>query len=156
MRRLTEGERELTRSVFGDAIDLDRVRIAPRLPGRTAVTTGSTINFPRDGPFDFAIEPPQMQAWLVHELVHVWQFQTRRLNTLVSWALTAASGGYGPSRRGYRYTHPFDWDRLNLEQQASAVEHAFLLREGAATTEPPLALADFEGLTPFAALTRTV
>ena len=82
MRRLTPGERALARGVFADAIDLDRVRIAPWLPGRTAVTTGSTIHFTRGATADFAGEPPHLQAWLVHELVHVWQFQTRALRTL--------------------------------------------------------------------------
>lgn len=154
VRRLTNGERALARSVFAGAIDLDRVRIAPRLPGRTAVTTGSTINLPKDAPADFAQEPAPLQAWLIHELVHVWQFQTHPGRTILSWAGVVASGGYGPRRRGYAYPHPFAWDRLNLEQQASVVEHAFLLRAGAATTDPPLTLADFAGITPFEPLTR--
>lgn len=158
MRPLSDGERRLARGVFGDAFDLDKVRIAPHLPGRTAMTLGSTVHFPRDAPADFATEPLRVQAWLIHELTHVWQFQTQPGRTVLSWAGVVASGGYGPSQRGYDYRHPFEWTRLNLEQQARVVEHAFLLRAGAATVTagggPKLTLADYVGRTPFEDLTR--
>ncbi len=158
MRPLTPGERRLAQSVFGAALDADRVRIAAHLPGQVAITLGRIIWMPRHAPRDFAREGPVMQAWLVHELTHAWQFQTAPLRTLASWASVLASGGYGPARRGYDYRHPFDWPRLNLEQQASVVEHAFLLRAGAATAGmaggPALTLADYAGRTPFADLAR--
>jgi hypothetical protein len=154
MRPLSQGERALARSVFGAAIDLDRVRLAPVLPGGGAITLGRVILFPHDAQWDFAEQPARLQAWLLHELTHVWQFQTRPWRTLASWARVLLSGGYGPAQRGYLYAHPFDWARLNLEQQASVVEHAFLLRAGAATTQPPLTLADYAGRTPFERLTQ--
>ena len=160
MRLLTEGERRLARSVFGEAITLDAVLIARRIPGRTAVTIGSTIHFPLASPADFAVEDLPTQAWLIHELTHVWQFQTRFAWTVRSWAGVVLSGGYGPGLPGYDYRHPFDWARLNLEQQARVVEHAFLLRSGAATAAngcgPRLTLADYVGRTPFEDLTRRV
>ena len=155
MRGLTAGERRLAQGVFGAALDLDRVRLAPHLPGRTAITLGRTIMFPADAPADFAREEPRLQAWLIHELVHVWQFQRSTLRTLGSWAGVLVTGGYGRRRRAYDYVYPFEWDRLNLEQQASVVEHAFMIRCGAAVTDPPLTLADYVGRTPFEALTRT-
>lgn len=159
MRLLTQAERGLAQSVFGQAISLDKVLIAPCLAGRTAVTVGSTIHFPRDAPADFAAQPIATQAWLVHELTHVWQFQSHAARTVLSWAGVLLSGGYGPGRRGYDYRHPFDWSRLNLEQQARVVEHAFLLRAGAANASsgeggPKLTLADYVGRTPFEDLTR--
>ncbi len=160
MRRLTAGERRLAKSVFGEAIALDKVLIVPLLPGQTAVTLGSTVHFPQDAPKDFATEDLPTQAWLIHELTHVWQFQTRPAKTVSSWAGVVLSGGYGPSLRGYDYRHPFDWATLNLEQQASVVEHAFLLRAGAATAKngsgSGLTLADYVGRTPFEDLTRKV
>ena len=67
----------------------------------------------------------------MHELVHVWQFQTHTPWTLWSWASTLLRGGYGAGLPGYRYDLPLqDFSRLNLEQQASVVEHAFLLKVG--------------------------
>ena len=166
MRRLTSGEQTLARSVFADALPLDRVRIAPT-PFRMAVTLGPVILMPADTPRDFAAAPLHLQAWLVHELAHVWQFATAPARTLRSWAGVVASGGYGPGLPGYAYAHPFDWAALNLEQQARVVEHAFLIREGAAVeaaapsgshplhsaTRRWARLEDYAGRTPFEALT---
>ena len=162
MRRLTEGERRLARSVFAEALELDRIRIVS-IPAATAVTLGPVILMPADAPRDFATAPVRLRAWLVHELTHVWQFARAPLGTLRSWAGVAASGGYGPGQPGYRYATPFDWTALNLEQQARVVEHAFLMREGAAVeaatpSRAPLRAtrADYAGRTPFEALDRRV
>ncbi len=161
-RRLTRGEQALARSVFADALPLDRVRIVAT-PFRTAVALGPVILMPADAPRDFSTAALPLQAWLMHELVHVWQFATSPAATLRSWAGVVASGGYGPGLPGYAYAHPFEWRALNLEQQARAVEHAFLIREGAAVeaatpcvTEPRrrARLDDYAGRTPFEALTR--
>ena len=161
-RRLTGGEEALARSVFANSLPLDRVRIVPT-PFRTAVALGPVILMPADAPRDFAAAPLPLRAWLVHELVHVWQFATAPAATLRSWAGVVASGGYGPGLPGYDYAHPFDWRTLNLEQQARAVEHAFLIREGAAVeAAAPSGISprrwatrdDYAGRTPFEALTR--
>ena len=119
------------RGVFGDAVRLERVRIR-RGFGRFAVTVGSNLFLPaRLARADFALAEPPVQALFVHELVHVWQFQTRPGWTLRSWAAAVLSGGYGRELGAYRYTLPLgDFMRLNLEQQASVVEHAVLLRQG--------------------------
>lgn len=162
MRCLTPGERALARSVFADSLPLDRVRIAST-PFRTAVTLGPVILMPADAPRDFAAASLTLQAWLVHELVHVWQFADSTAATLNSWAGVVLSGGYGRGLPGYAYDHPFDWSALNLEQQARVVEHAFLIREGAAVeaaapcrTGPRrwATLDDYAGRTPFEAVTR--
>ena len=131
------------------------------------MTLGPVILMPADAPDDFAPAALPLQAWLVHELVHVWQFTTAPARTLRSWAGVVASGGYGPGLPGYTYVHPFDWGALNLEQQARVVEHAFLIREGAAVeaaatfglhslrseTRCWATLEDYAGRTPFEALT---
>ena len=120
------------------------------------MTLGRRVLFPDEPPDDFAAEPLRAQAWLVHELVHVWQFQTAPARTVLSWARTAAAGGYRRGLPGYRYPWPPPpWDALNLEQQASLVEHAFIEREahprfgGGARTR---AGTRYAGLTPFAGL----
>ena len=160
-RRLTVGELAIARSVFGDAFDVRRVRLMPT-PFATAVTTGPLIWMPHDAPRDFSASPAPLQAWLVHELTHVWQFANAPASTLRSWAGVVVSGGYGPSLPGYAYAHPFDWGALNLEQQASVVEHAFLTRKGVAVeaatpsearSRRRATRADYAGRTPFEALT---
>ncbi len=141
-RGLTAGEAALGRRVFGDAIRLDRVRVYGGGFGRFAVTLGSNLFMPAYlANCDFSAESLPGQALFVHELVHVWQFQTRPLQTLVSWAGTAAGGGYGPGLPGYRYTLPLPrFERLNLEQQASVVEHSFLIGGGYRTASMPAGL----------------
>ena len=153
-RQLTGTETALAREVFGEAIDYGRVRIAQGGFGRFAVTTGSRINVPASmSSADFARERPLIQAFFIHEMTHVWQFQTRPAWTLASWARVALSGGYGAGSPGYRYALPVaPWAALNLEQQASVVEHAFLLQRGhRSPAAPPGARLDhYRGKTPFA------
>ncbi len=121
--------------------------------GAFAVTVGSTVNIPpAASSADFSRERPLIQAFFIHELTHVWQFQTRPLGTLASWAKVALTGGYGPGLSGYRYDVPIPtWTGLNLEQQASVVEHAFLLSDGhrSRTTPAGARLEHYQGATPF-------
>ncbi len=136
LRRLTAGEAALARDVFGAGLDFGRVRLVMDAPtGGWAIALFGLILFPRTVE-DFATEPMHAQAWLVHELTHAWQFQTRPLWTLASWAGAAISGGY-LTRRAYLYALPIDWNGMNLEQQAKAVEHRFLLTRGLRTKDMP-------------------
>ena len=152
-RPLTPGEAALARSVFGAAVRLDPVRVHGGGFGRFAVTVGAHLFLPPHlAQADFCAADVGAQALLIHELVHVWQFQTRPLWTLASWAATAIGGGYGPGLPGYRYTLPLPpFGRLNLEQQASVVEHAFLLGRGvrSAAMAPGARLHDLASSTPF-------
>lgn len=137
-RPLTPGEARLARSLFGERIDLDRVRIVRLRRGRFAFVIGSRIHFPPGPPADFCDAPVQHQAWLMHELTHVWQFQTQPLRTLFSWLGVLFGGGYGRGLPGYRYALPLKpFHRYNLEQQARIVQHAFLLSRGGACATLP-------------------
>ena len=151
-RPLTPGEIALAERVFGDALDTNRVRIVRRAWGRFAFVVGDRVHVPPGAPEDFAAASLRGQAWLVHELVHVWQFQTGAWRTLASWLSVAATGGYGPGLPGYAYRLPLKpWRRCNLEQQARLVEHQFLLQAGAACPTMPAGatLADYRDVTPF-------
>ena len=148
-RRLTEGEIALARTVFGDLIDYPRVRLGEGGLGGFAFVVGSRVTFPNG-----ALAPDlsgcdlNTRAWLIHELTHVWQFQTVPLRTLASWARTAAAGGYGPGLPGYAYNLPLGpFSAYGLEQQASIVEHAYRLREGGAVPQPAV-YADYQARTP--------
>lgn len=137
----------MARSVFGGAVRLETVRIwaAPRL-FRRAFAPGCW--FGRDWivwpakqlPDDVSKAGVEAQALLVHELVHVWQAQ-QGVNLL------AAKIRAGDSPASYRY--PLDcasWDALNIEQQASLVEHRFRLSKGGMT---PADSAFYDRLCPF-------
>lgn len=131
MRGLTEGERRLARGEFGEALDLDRVRLAGTpwpfdrafVPGRWFGR--DWILWPGRGlPKDFAAAPVSVQTVFIHELVHVWQAQ-QGVNLLAG----KIRAGDGPSAYGYPKA-PCGWDQLNIEQQAMAVEHRFKAGRG--------------------------
>jgi hypothetical protein len=118
-RRLTRSEIALAQAVFGDTIDLGRVWLVNRAPvGPWAMVVFDLMLFPTDTA-DFAAQPIHHQAWFVHELTHVRQFQTRPGWTLWSWAGVALSGGY---LTGRAYDPPKPGRAPNLEQEAKA-EH---------------------------------
>ena len=138
VRSLTPGEIELARSVFADAIDYGRVRLAlgkwwPFQPRRTAMAPMGNIYFHPDGggwSENFAAESINRQAFFIHEMTHVWQAQ---------------KGGrfFLPLMRHpfciYRYRlkpgKPFR--RYGLEQQAELVARRFLADRGILPANAP-------------------
>jgi len=125
-RGLSSPEVALAREVLGGSFDAGTVRVVEGrcgvlgLPAR-AFVLGDTIFLPdrwrrRDPDSD-------LEATLVHELVHVWQYRTRGLRYL-SEALWVQWFGEGYDyRRGLQ--HGRTWGRLNPEQQAQLVEEAW-------------------------------
>ncbi|CAN7496456.1 hypothetical protein LJR225_003499 [Phenylobacterium sp. LjRoot225] len=134
LRRLTCAERALGAEMFGDGLDLGRVRIlAVPLWRRAFVAGGRLIIWPAAGlPADFGAAPLALQATLVHELTHVWQAQN-------GIRLLFAKLKAGDSARAYAYdlTAGCDFAALNIEQQAMVVEHAFLAARGGLAPHPP-------------------
>jgi len=144
-RSLTPGEIELARSIFGEAIDYSKVRLFegkwwPFHPRGAAMAPAGSIWFhPNGGGWsdDFSRETLSRQAFLVHELTHVWQAQ---------------KGGrfYLPMMRhpfcrySYRLKSGKPFARYGIEQQAEIVRHRFLADRGALTAcTPPRELLDF-------------
>jgi hypothetical protein len=132
VRRLTPAERGLAMTVFGRAIDLPRVRILALPVWRRAFApTGWLIAWPSlEALADFGAEnvPLRLQARLVHELTHVWQAQQG-----VNLLFAKLRAGDGPGSYAYDLERGPEFARLNIEQQAMAVEHSFLAMRGART-----------------------
>ena len=136
----------MVRSVFGDAIDVARVRLAegkwwPFQPRRSAMAPMGKIYFHPDGggwSDDFAREPLSRQGFFIHEMTHVWQ--------------THAGGRfYLPLMRhpfcryDYRLEPGKPFAAYGIEQQAEIVRHRFLANRGAAVPMlPPRGLLPFE------------
>lgn len=128
---MTAGEVILARSIFGDAIDYDRVSIRrrkwfPFQPRRVTMAPWGHLHFHPGGTAycdDFSQESIVRQGLLIHELTHVWQTQTRGW-----WYLPLVR----PFSRRYDYSLKPGWAlaRYGIEQQAEIVKHAFLLRNG--------------------------
>lgn len=132
-RPLTSGEITLADEVFGAALDPTPVRLAASPFGRRAFVPGRLFGYDlilwpaKALPADASVAPLESQALLVHELTHVWQSQSG-----VFLPLAKLRAGDGATAYRYADLTPADWSRMNIEQQASAVEHAFRLRRGAA------------------------
>jgi hypothetical protein len=77
-RVLTAGERAIAKVVFGDALVVDEIRLcsSPLILRHYAMSPNGSVYFhPDDFIADFSLAPLNTQAWLVHELTHVWQVQ---------------------------------------------------------------------------------
>ena len=128
---LTSGEIALAQTVFGNAIDYDQVRIHrrkwfPFQPRRVTMAPRGHVHFHPDGSAycdDFSQESLQRQGLLIHELVHVWQAQTRGKWYLIFRRMPWARYDYA-LKPGWSLT------RYGIEQQAEIVKHAFWLRNG--------------------------
>jgi hypothetical protein len=130
-RPLSRGEIALARSIFGDAIDYTPVRIRrrkwfPLQPHKTVMAPRGHLHFhPQSRAYcdDFSQQSLSLQGLFIHEMVHVWQSQTRG-----EWYLML----HRPFSSRYDYSLRPGWplERYGIEQQAEIVRHAFLLRNG--------------------------
>ena len=130
-RPLTPGEITLARTVFGNAIEYDRVTIKrrkwfPLQPRRVTMAPRGHLYFhPHSEAYcdDFSTANLTRQGLFIHELVHVWQVQTKGRWYLVTRRMPWA-------RYDYSLKPGWSLDRYGIEQQAEIVKHAFWLRNG--------------------------
>jgi hypothetical protein len=132
-RSLTLPERDLAVSIFGDAIDYDRVRINrrrwwPFQPRRVTMAPDGHLWFHPDAPHYrdcFGCADVTSQAHFIHEMTHVWQAAQRG-----KWWLPLMRHPF--CRYDYTIIPGKPLHRYGIEQQAEIVKHAFLLRNGEA------------------------
>lgn len=130
-RALTDGEVQLARSVFGDAIDYARVHVCRSKwaffqPRRVVMAPMGALHFHPHGDLycdDFAAASQSLKGLFIHEMVHVWQAQTRG-----RWYLVLMRHPFAT----YSYSLKPGWPlaRYGLEQQAEIVRHYWLLTQG--------------------------
>jgi hypothetical protein len=146
-RKLTKKECALVRSIFGDAIDLEHVRIHNRRwwwfqPRRITMAPDGHLWFhPKSDLFcdDFCGSSLSLQGLFIHEMTHVWQYQ---------------SGIFLPLRRHpfcrYDYSLKPGWTlrQYGIEQQAEIIRHIFLLRRGVKVAGAP-PLSQYDGVLTF-------
>jgi len=146
---MTQGERDLARSIFGDALDcgivqIKRQRWFPLQPRNVVMAPTGHVHVHPHGDLwsdDYSCDTIAMQGLFLHEMTHIWQTQTRgRL--------------YLPLMRHpfcrYRYALRPGWkfEDYGLEQQAEIVRHVFLQRNDVAPQGTPPRAA-LEALLPF-------
>jgi len=128
-RHLTIGERNLCRSIFGDAIAYDQVRIFnktwwPFQPRNITMAPDGNLWFhPRNDLFcdDFCDRDIELQGLFIHEMTHVWQHQCGIFLPLARHPFC---------RYDYRLTPGKALTQYGLEQQAEIVRHIFILQQG--------------------------
>ena len=148
-RPLSEGERALVRSVFGDAIDLGPVTIRrskwfPFQPRNILMAPCGHVHVHPQSHLwseDYSQERLSLQALLLHELTHVWQAQRRGKYYLPLMRHPLCRYDYAV-RAGWRF------ERYGLEQQAEIVRHFFLLRNRVPVPGAP-PLETLESILPF-------
>lgn len=130
-RELTEGERALARSLFGEAIDYSLVRLRhakfwPFHPPTVTMAPDGHMWFHPHGELycdDFCATSLALQGHFLHEMTHVWQAQTRG-----RWYLPLMRHPW--CRYDYALTPGRPFARYGIEQQAEMVRHLFLWRRG--------------------------
>ncbi|MEM7700588.1 MAG: vgr related protein [Pseudomonadota bacterium] len=121
----------MARTVFGDAIDYEPVRIRrrkwfPFQPRKVTMAPQGHIHFHPNGAAycdDFSAQGLVRQGLLIHELTHVWQTQTRG-----RWYLVLHRHPF--CRYDYTLKPGQPLTSYGIEQQAMIVQHAFWLRNG--------------------------
>ncbi|SFC07258.1 RHS repeat-associated core domain-containing protein [Microbulbifer thermotolerans] len=125
-RKLTEGEMSLAKTVFGDEIDLTKVRLTnrnfPFSGEKVSVTPSNTIWLGKNYRSDFSSEELKMMGHLIHELTHVWQYQN---GVSLKWAATKLSMNGKSYKENYHYSLGGEFKSYNIEQQATIFEHQF-------------------------------
>lgn len=153
-RSLTLAERELIRSLFGAAIDPDPVRIYrrrwwPFQPRNVLMAPdGGLWCHPRGALWRgcYASASLAMRALFIHEMTHVWQAQHGG-----RWYLPLMRHPFCRYDYVLRPGKPFS--RYGIEQQATIVADAFLLKNGVALEGKP-ELAEYLAVLPFCPLVR--
>ncbi|MDQ4418877.1 vgr related protein [Sphingobium sp. DEHP117] len=148
-RALTNGERALAASIFGPAIDYDRVcvhirKFWPFQPRTYTMAPDGHLWFHPHGDLycaDFGCESLSMQGHFIHEMTHVWQAQTRG-----RWYLLLMRHPW--CRYDYALEPGKPFDRYGIEQQAEIVRHLFLYRRSICPKGAP-PQAELEALVPF-------
>lgn len=148
IRHATPGERALIASVFGEALDaaaltFRRGKWWVLQPRRVVMAPDGHVWFhPKSTAWrdDFSAASLPLRAFVVHELVHVWQRQ-HGVNLLLR-RYPFARYRYLPLVPG----KPFA--AYGIEQQAEIVRHAYLRREGADVAGAP-PLAAYAAILPF-------
>lgn len=123
VRSLNDDEVALARSVFGDYIVLDDVRLKTAwwVLEHYAVSPNGHIYFhPADWIEDFSIASISKQGWLIHELTHVWQLQQ---------GLNVVRGALFNRRYEYVLQPGQSFFEYGIEQQARMVQNYFIRRQ---------------------------
>jgi hypothetical protein len=137
-RNLTSGEELLAREVYQNSVDYTKVKIhdggyiwfqpddSGMTPNGEIYVTGTAYST------DYARASNGLKSFFIHEMCHVWQYQTGILNPILSALGEQLRNSFDYSK-AYPYTLTKDKDLLDygMEQQAAIVADYFqVLKRG--------------------------
>ncbi len=130
-RGLTQPEKDAATTIFHTSVDLGAVEIrrgSLLSGGNTARTSGNLINLPDAYFVGKTMQlTPAGSLVLIHELVHVWQYQHGGFSYIeLSLVPQAVAGSRGISRNAaYNWRNSEEsgipWERWNAEEQAECI-----------------------------------
>jgi len=130
-RSLTTGEIALARQVFGNAINYDAVKIhdgsyMPFQPSQSGMTPNNDIYMRDCFQPDYSQGNVDDQAFLIHEMTHVWQYQNKILNPVVEAVKLNLKFKFNYSAAyAFQLDEKKELTNYNMEQQASIVAEYF-------------------------------
>lgn len=133
-RSLTQNEKRLSATVFQNALNYKAVRVYDEKyvffqAANVLMTPNGQIYAP-DTMYraDYANEPLNYQELFIHELAHVWQYQTKVLNPKLSGLFEFVKNGFNYGK-AYRYVLASEKDLTDygMEQQAAIIADYFLV-----------------------------
>ena len=135
-RGLTLSERQLAETVFQNALDYERIRIHDAkyvfFQANNVLMTPNGQIYAPDEMYrkDYSAELPNYQELFIHELAHVWQYQTGVLNPKLSGLFEFVKNGFSYGK-AYRYVLESGRDLIDygMEQQAAMVADFFLVEK---------------------------
>ena len=133
-RNLTTGEIVLAEEIFRDSIRYERVKIHHgkyffTQPKNSGMTPNGEI-YVSGAPYrkDYSTAKIGFQAFFIHEMTHVWQYQNKILHVKLA-AILGQIRFLGNYRKMYEYTLEAgkNLTEYDIEQQAAIVEDYFLV-----------------------------
>ncbi len=120
LRGLTDGEKEIVRAIFGNQFNTDVVWVHLSPLSYTdvagAVASSTEVYFyGYNRSLDYSKEDTGKLSTFIHEMVHIWQFQTERRYTVVVNDIYK-----------YKIEAGDRYESFNIEQQAAMMEDYFL------------------------------
>lgn len=125
-RPLHGWERQLVREFFGDSVEIEPIRVVETVVLNAPTVLGNRIRVPRRYSFE------QHPTVLVHEIVHIWQYQNGGTSYITdsAWYNARAfltTGERGVAYLNYRLTPDSRFGDFTAEQQASIVGDCYEL-----------------------------
>jgi hypothetical protein len=159
-RPLTPGEKDMARTVFGNDVDYDKVKLyngPPKVAGIFTLNQNKLSAITPNGDIylvgrdvqqpDLSLAGEAARKLLIHEMTHVWQHQQGRNVEAEAVFLFFKSGFNYDKAYAYDINGKEKFVSLNLEQQAHMVEDYFALRDVPfPTPEQREKIAQFEAM----------